>query len=558
MTVGTQSHTGYRLVTQSAARVALRSARQCAAILPCNVVVSPHSAQLMSDFDAIVIGSGIGGLSCAAALSKAGRKVLVLERHFVAGGLTQTFSRAGFTWNVGMHYLGDMGPTGGARAVLDWLCDQRIEMASVGSVYDIVHFPEAFEIQFSRPAEALRRDLIDKFPDDASDIDAFLSMLGSAASAGRSLFARRAMPPLLGGVYGLWHQSEVNRWWGRTTTDVVREVVRNPRLQAVLLAQRGDYGDPSEASSFGMHAVVMQHYMDGAYYPIGGSQVFAKSLIPVITAPGGEVRVRSRVEKLLLEGERIVGVRLANGEQIRAPCIFSSAGALSTVRELLPAALGESSWAQSVSMFRPSVCHIGLYLGLEGDVRSCGASASNHWFYGGWELETGLWRNPLEESLSPGMFVSFPSLKDPSHEPGPQLRHTAEIVVMTSWDAFRQWDGSKIGRRPPDYGAAKERITSNLLAQFARYFPALAPMVVCHELSTPLSTSSFTGAPHGAIYGLETTPRRFLSPSLGAQTPIPGLFLAGQDVTSPGVTGAMMGGVLAACATEPRLLTHVV
>jgi all-trans-retinol 13,14-reductase len=211
----------------------------------------------MASFDAIVIGSGIGGLACAAALAKTGHKVLILEQHYAAGGLTQTFSRAGFTWNVGMHYLGDMGAQGGARAVLDWLCDGQIDMASMGAVYDVIHFPEGFEIQFSRPEAALKLDLKEKFPDAASEIDAFFAMLGEAERAGRAVFMQRAMPGLLGKVYGLWHQAEVQKWWGRTTAEVLRETIRDPKLRAVLVAQRGDYGDPSEASSFGLHATAL-------------------------------------------------------------------------------------------------------------------------------------------------------------------------------------------------------------------------------------------------------------------------------------------------------------
>ena len=80
------------------------------------------------------------------------------------GGLTQTFSRKGFTWDVGVHYLGDMDARGTARAVSDWLCDGGIEFASMGAVYDTMHFPDGFEIQFSRPEAALRLDLKEKFP----------------------------------------------------------------------------------------------------------------------------------------------------------------------------------------------------------------------------------------------------------------------------------------------------------------------------------------------------------------------------------------------------------
>jgi all-trans-retinol 13,14-reductase len=338
---------------------------------------------------------------------------------------------------------------------------------------------------------------------------------------------------------------------------VSEELISDTKLRAVLLAQRGDYGDPAESSSFGMHAVVMRHYMDGAYYPIGGSKVFAEALIPVITGSGGEVRVRSRVEQVLVDEGRAVGVQLTNGTRIECERVFSDAGALNTVGKLLPEALRHSTWAREVLSFRPSVCHVGLYLGLEGDIRASGATASNHWFYESWDLDAGVWRSPLDESTAPAMFVSFPSLKDPDHDPGPKHRHTAEIVVMTSWDAFRRWEDSRLGRRPADYVAFREQMQRDLLAQFGRYFPGLAAMIVCHELSTPLSTNAFTGAPQGAIYGLETSPRRFLSACLRARTPISGLFLTGQDVTSPGVTGAMMGGVLAASTIEARLLAHL-
>ena len=140
-------------------------------------------------WDAIVIGSGIGGLTCAAALAKTNRKVLLLERHSVAGGLTQTLDRNGFVWNVGMHYLADMGPNGFARAILDWLSDGKIAFAPLGPVYDTRHFPDNFEVQLSRPEAAFRLNLKEKFPAHASEIDFVFAAFAAAVGVRKAFFA---------------------------------------------------------------------------------------------------------------------------------------------------------------------------------------------------------------------------------------------------------------------------------------------------------------------------------------------------------------------------------
>ena len=508
-------------------------------------------------WDAIVVGSGIGGLACAAALARTGYAVLVVEQHYVPGGLTQTFHRSGFRWDVGVHYLGEMGPEGEAHAILEWLAGGAIKFASLGTVYDTIHFPGNFVVQFARPQAALQLELEEKFPGSSKNIEAFFTAIADAERAGRAIFAQRAMPSLLAKVYGMWHQREIHKWWGRTSAEVLDELINDPKLRAVLLAQRANYGGTTATEiSFGVHALIMRHYFNGAYYPVGGAKVFAEALIPVIEKAGGAIRLKAKVQELLVENETVVGVRLEDATPIRAPRVFSDAGARNTVG-LLPADMRNCEWARDILSFAPSVCHVGLYLGLEGDIRAGGASASNHWFHDTWDIDAGVWHDPMAEPSASGVFVSFPSLKDPAHDPGDKQRHTAEIVATTSWDVFARWRESTHRNRPEEYTALKTAIESNLLAQFARYFPALAPMVVARELSTPLTTSSFIGSQQGAIYGLEVSPRRFLSESLRAKTPFPGLYLTGQDIVTPGVTGAMMGGVLAAAALEPRVYPHV-
>jgi all-trans-retinol 13,14-reductase len=503
-------------------------------------------------FDTIVIGSGIGGLACASALARTGQRVLVLEQHFVAGGLTQTFSRGRFVWDVGVHYLGQMGAGGTARRVIDWLSGGALLFESMGPVYDTMHFPDGFELPFSRPESGLLTTLRDRFPESGTDIGRFFYATREAQHALQALFALRAVPGWLAPLVRLRHGGRIRRWCTRTTADVLRECVADQRLRAVLAAQRGDYGPEAGESSFAMHALVMRHYFDGAWYPMGGAKRFADTLVPVIEQAGGVVRTRAEVAQILVEAGAVTGVRLKNGEELCSGRVVSDAGAHNTVTRLLPVAWRDSAWGREIAGLAPSACHVGVYLGFDGDIRAHGATASNHWFYSSWDITHSLWRDPRAEPEAPGMFVSFPSLKDPRRADATE-GHTAEIVVFTDWNLFAPWRDSRVGRRPDGYSELKQLIEERLLAQFRRHFPALAARIAHVEVSTPLSTVAFTGADEGGIYGLATSPRRFLSDALAPRTPVPGLFLAGQDVSAPGITGAMMGGMMAAASIEPRI-----
>ena len=148
--------------------------------------------------------------------------------------------------------------------------------------------------------------------------------------------------------------------------------------------------------------------------------------------------------------------------------------------------------------------------------------------------------------------MSFPSLKDPEHLPGPEERHTGEVVTFVPYEVFARWREARWMHRGEDYERLKAEITARMQAQLLKHMPQLAPYIAYAELSTPLSAEHFCRAADGAIYGLEPTPARFRNPWLRPQTPIPGLYLAGSDITSGGVMGAFMGGVLAVVAAEPR------
>jgi len=155
------------------------------------------------------------------------------------------------------------------------------------------------------------------------------------------------------------------------------------------------------------------------------------------------------------------------------------------------------------------------------------------------------------------MTVAFGSLKDPAYDPGPDHKHTGQLMVWTDWSTVAQWADQPPGERDESYADFKRRAEETMMAHFESYFPDLAKLVVYRELATPLTTVSFTRHREGAFYGLDVTPARVMCDALTAKTPLPGLYLSGQDVASPGIPGALWGGMLAAASVDPKVMSKI-
>ena len=506
-------------------------------------------------WDVIVIGSGMGGMVAAAALSRVGKRVLLLEQYGALGGLTHSFSRDGFYWDAGIHYLGGFAPGGPEQTMLDWLADSPIEMAPVGPVYDTLHIGKTLPLQLSRPVEAQQLDLKERFPDETKAIDAWFDAMERGYDAAMSIMHTRAIPELLGKGLTWWKRRNIDHWCGRTTAEVIGEITDNAELAAVLAAQWGCFGGRPSQASFAMHAMVVGCYLDGAYYPVGGAGVIAERLLPTISSAGGEARSGVNVESFYLEDDRVAGVTTSSGETIHASAVISTMGARETVEMLNPTDTEYRAWADDVLELQPNLCHFSLYLGFSGDIEAAGASKSNHWLYPSAEIDV-TWTSPLEDP-PPAMFASFTSLKDPSHDPGPELKYSGELLVLTEWSTVGQWDDYAPEDRGEDYQAFKRKVEDAMFLQFRNYFPALAELVVFRKLSTPLDTAAITGHKQGAFYGLEVTPRRIFSNTLRMKTPVKGLYLAGQDALTPGIPGAMWGGLLCAASIDSKVFSHL-
>jgi all-trans-retinol 13,14-reductase len=288
-------------------------------------------------FDAIVIGSGIGGLTAAAALAKCGRRVLVLEQHTQLGGLTQTFKRAQYTFATGLHYIGGVGNTPGADGqfgrMLGWLTGGRLEFASIGSPYDIIRLP-GFEFPIEAPQSAYVARLKTVFPGEAAAIDTYFAACGTVQRAVIAMMASKAMPAPIAAVMRLLNAGRLRRALASCTADAVRDF-RDARLAAVLAARWGDYGLLPSQAPFAVHALVTGSYASGAYYPVGGPAQFARVLAETIRATGGELRTGAMVSEIRVREDRIAGVRCRTENRLMRHSLFRPRARTTPWRRLL-------------------------------------------------------------------------------------------------------------------------------------------------------------------------------------------------------------------------------
>jgi all-trans-retinol 13,14-reductase len=511
---------------------------------------TPYKRHTMDGpYDAIVVGSGMGGLTTAALLAKhRAQRVLVLERHYTAGGFTHTFRRPGFEWDVGVHYVGDVHRQGSIlRRLFDHITEGRLEWADMGPVYDTIVIGED---RYPLPAgrEPLRRSLHGWFPRETDAIDRYLALLDRVTAASQAYFAEKAVPRPLAAVAGRLMRWPALRWARRTTLDVLRGLTDDQRLIAVLTGQWGDYGMPPGQSSFLMHAIVARHYLNGGAYPVGGAGRIAECILPVIERAGGAVVVSAEVERIVIEHGRAVGVRMKDRTEVRAPRVISDAGQAVTFGALVDPAVGAAhGLGPTVAGVPPSPSHLCLYVGLDRTAEQLGLGRSNVWRYAEEDHDAAVARFARDPAGPlPVVYLSFPSAKDPDFQRRLPGKATIEAITIGPYEQYAKWEGTRWGRRGPDYEAAKARASQRLMEAIEAECPSVRGHVVHTELSTPLSTRHFAGHPHGEIYGLSHSPARFEARGLKPRTPIEGLWLTGSDVCTAGVGGALFGGILAA------------
>jgi phytoene dehydrogenase-like protein len=515
----------------------------------------------------VVVGSGLGGLTCAAYLCAAGRRTLVLEGHVVAGGNSQAFRRSihghDYEFDVGVHYIGECGPGGLISRILHGLgLAERVVFRPLDpDGYSTLVFPG---LTFRVPVgwERYRARLLSAFPAEAGPLGELLDVFERVGDEGRALQNREIQPAEMG-----TRAPTLLRWGLRPVPELFAHYRISEAASAVLLGEQGDYAVRPSRTPVALAAGLTDHYMRGAFYPEGGGQAMVGRLVEAIRAFGGEVRTRSPVARIRVENGRAVGVELARGPGfVEAPVVVSNADLKRTVLELVGEDHFRPETVERVRAFRMSLPLFAVYLGVEIDVLGGAMPNTNWWLWPNTDIDglyAGLEAGEMPEP--PVVYLTVTSLRDPeSPQVAPPGHANLQVMTLVPPD-YAHWalergpaEGGRY-HRDPEYRRRKQALAERLVAEAERVIPGLAEHVEWKEAATPVTQERFTHSTGGTSYGIEFATDQMGPMRLGPETDVPGLFLCGASTPSGhGIANVMRSGVVAAAAVlEVDLLAEL-
>lgn len=506
---------------------------------------------MVDEWDAIVIGSGMGGLTCAAYLAACGRRVVVLEQHDVAGGNAQVFRRRrAYQFDVGTHYLGDCGDGGVLPAILAGLgVSDRVRFHPMDpDGYDRIVMPNA-RLDVPTGWDRFRVRLFTALPEDVPGLGVFLDICAAVAQGNRA----RLLAPPDSDIGSL--RPEAIRWSRRTLAKLYDHCGLSRRARALLSAQLGNYGSTPSETLVVAHASMIDDYLRGAYYPAGGGQMLVAAMVEVLESHGGTLLTRAKVSRVRFEEGAARGVTLEDGRELRAPVVVSNADFRRTTLDLCAGAFPEPVVNRTRDA-RMRLSLATLYVVLDTDEPRPNA---NIWW---WETDDvdGAFEKMRAGVPEPQFVIlTFASAKDPVPAATCPPGHTNFQIMTLCPPDHALWgvaDGPTSGlryRRTPAYLSAKRRFTDSMLDMAERAIGPFRHRIAYLEAATPLTQERYTLSSGGTPYGIGRWGNTSLRPDV--RTTVDGLYLTGQSTRyGGGIVGASVSGIACASAIVGRAL----
>ena len=481
----------------------------------------------------IIIGSGLGGLSCGVILARHGYQVTVLEQGAQVGGCLQCFTRRGGKFETGMHFIGSASEGQTLDRLLNYLeVKPDITLSQLApSAYDVVslcgqHF------RFANGREAFIEQMGSYFPSQKDALVRYFDLVDKVASASS--------------LHSLNHvetDAAVNMEYQlRTINEVIDEVITDPLLAKVLVGNLPLYAAEKDKTPFSTHAFIMDFYNQSAYRIVGGSDQVAASLVKTIGRYGGQVLTRSKATKIVcdethatgVEVERFTAYGLRFTDFMEADIVISDAHPMRTL-ELLDTNLIRPAFRKRINAIPQTVGGFSVYLRFkDGEVPYMNSN-----FYG--YIQDSPWGCERYDEASWPKGYLYMHL---CHEPQPKTAKTGVILSYMQMADVEQWKGTRVGHRGEDYEAFKREKAERLIAAVEREFPELRHQIADYYTSTPLTYLDYTGTEGGSMYGIAKDVSLGSACRVPHRTKVPNVLQTGQNINSHGILGVIVGTIV--------------
>ncbi|MFH2065924.1 MAG: NAD(P)/FAD-dependent oxidoreductase [Pseudomonadota bacterium] len=487
----------------------------------------------MTDYDAVIIGAGNGGLTAGLTLARAGVKTLMLERHNIPGGCATSFVRGRFEFEVALHQLSGMGTEsfpGPLRSMLKDL-DMMKDLAFVQmeNLYRAV-LPGQIDITLKADRAEAIQALKAKFPQETSGIDGFFDLVWAFCNQWIHVVIIKD-PEATPEKYPVYFQYALKH-----TQSVLDEFFKNPLLKSAVGIYWSYMGMPPSRLPFGDFAVIFWAYTEFKPYHIkGGSQALSNALLNAYIQAGGDVRFNCGVKKIIVKDNRVRGVVTDQGDEIVTANIVSNAGTYTTYVELIDREHIPEESRRELGARTVGTSAVTIFLGMDAEPEALGIREATNFI-------TETTDNDLAFStfrtLDPPMAMLFTcyDVDDPDFSPKGACQ--GAIVALAYAEPWLSIPTTR-------YHETKYRYAQDMLNILYKVFPDVRHHIEEIDVGTPLTHMRYLGHPGGAIYGFEQSARDS-ELFLDSGSPIEGLYHAGAFAGMGGFQPTLMSGQSAA------------
>ena len=477
---------------------------------------------MQSKYDVIIIGSGLGGLTCGYILSKNGYKVAIFEQGAQLGGCLQTFMRKGVKFETGVHYIGSTGEGQTLHQFFKYLSlFQNIKLSPLDTAgFDVISFQNE-RYKYATGYENFVETLAQKFPTEHKQIKHYANEI-----------EKIAMTSPFRSINSSVDLFEFSSSYATTSVnDFMAQMTSNEVLQNVLTGLIPLYAGVKDKTPLYVHAFINDSNISGACRIMGGSDKIAHSLANSIRLLGGDIFALHKVNKIICDDTKATRIVLDNGAQVEADYFISNTHPYITI-DMVDSHLIRPVYRNRIYQMEQTVAYFTVYLKFKKD----SVPYMNHNFYHYAGNEVWNCENYTQQDWPRGYLYMHLCPELPS-----QYAETGEIITIMRFEEVAQWAGTAVEQRGSAYKEFKQQKAEKLLAQLEREFPGILANIEACYTSTPLTYLNYTGTKNGAAYGML---RNIHTSRFVHRTRIPNLFFAGQNTNSHGIMGVIIGSLI--------------